>query len=93
MTKFRTLLVTAEKVADWSLRADRLDQTLTGAGYSYVFADFGEPGEAPDDLRRLVASIVTTYTCQVTSQSVAMRTNNGQVEVTPWRHPLDPSMS
>jgi hypothetical protein len=91
MTKFNTLLVTAEKVADWSLRSDRLDRSLTGAGYLYVFADFRAPEEDPNDTRRVLASVVTTYTCQVTAESVAMQKNNERVDVTPWRHLQPPS--
>src|SRR5216683_2829045 len=89
MNRFKGLLVTAEKVSDWTQRRDRFDPSLSGAGYFYVFADVrNPPQDDPTDPRRQIGDVVKTYTCQVTSQLVAIRTNGGRPDVTPWRHPV-----
>jgi hypothetical protein len=87
MTSFDTLLVTAEKVADWSQRPDRFDPSLTGSGYLYVFADFGNEQEDPADVRRVVANVTNTFTCQVSLQVVAIKKNTSPPKISPWLHP------
>jgi hypothetical protein len=87
MTAFRSLLVTAEKISDWSQRADRFAPSLTGSGYLYVFADILNPQEDPFDHKRKLAGIKNIFTCQVSRQMVGLRKNDGQPKVTPWLHP------
>jgi len=87
MTAFRSLLVTAEKISDWSQRADRFAPSLTGSGYLYVFTDILNPQEDPFDRKRKLAGIKNIFTCQVSRQMVGLRKNHGQPKVTPWLHP------
>jgi hypothetical protein len=87
MSSFRGLLVTAEKVADWSQRADRFDNTLTGPGYLYVFVKLGAAQEDQTDRRRVLAAATNTFTFQVSRQRVGLRTDNGAPQVTRWLHP------
>ena len=87
MTAFRSLLVTAEKVADWSQRADRFAPSLTGPGYFYVFADILNPQEDLTDRGRKLADIKNTFTCQVSLKLVGLRKNSGKPKITPWLHP------
>ena len=88
MRNFTDLLVTAEKVADWSQREDRLDPSLHGPGYLYVFARIGTPREVPAEPRRMVAVVDTTFVCQVTADRVGVRRDQAAPTVTPWRHPV-----
>ena len=87
MTAFRSLLVTAEKVADWSQRTDRFATSLTGPGYLYVFADLLNPQEDSTDHGRKLAGVKNIFTCQVSLQLVGLRKNNDQPKITPWLHP------
>lgn len=87
MFEFNDLLVTAEKVADWSLRADRFDATLTGPGYFYVFVQRQQEQEDPADRHRAIANVVSTFTFQVSRQRVGLRKDNGAPHVTPFLHP------
>jgi len=87
MENFRTLLVTAEKIPDWSLRADRFAPSLNGPGYLYVFADFQNPTEDPMDRRRVLADVKTKFTCQVSRQMVGIQEDAGEPDVTEWLHP------
>jgi hypothetical protein len=87
MTGFRTLLVSAEKIADWSQRGDRFAPSLTGPGYMYIFVDFQNPQADPADPKRRVADVNNLFTCQVSNMMVGIRKNSGQPKVTPWLHP------
>ena len=89
MKDFAILLVTAEKVADWSQRPDRFQKTLTGPGYLYVFADIGDSDDAEEDQSdptRRVADVQALYTFQVTAKRVGRREGDGPPEVTLRRH-------
>src|SRR5438876_1381786 len=55
MDKFLSLLVTAEKIPDWSERGDRFSPSLTGPGYLYVFVDKVNSQEDPTDRKRTIA--------------------------------------
>jgi hypothetical protein len=87
MDAFTSLLVNAEKIADWSQRADRFAASLTGPGYLYVFVDKVNEHEDPTDGKRTLADVTNTFTFQVSGQMVGLRKNNGQPAVTPWLHP------
>jgi hypothetical protein len=82
MARFRSLLVTAEGIPDWSSRADRFDSTLIGLGYHYVFADVQDPEEDPADKRRLLADVRNIFICQISGQKVGIRKNNSPPTVT-----------
>jgi hypothetical protein len=86
MTDFAVLLVSAEKVADWSQRPDRLAPTLTGPGYLYVFADRGDDAEDTDDPMRRVAEVKNAFVCQVAATLVGVRKDKGPPKVTPRLH-------
>jgi hypothetical protein len=86
MDAFRSLLVSAEKISDWSRRADRFSTSLTGPGYLYVFVDKVNSQEDPTDRKRILADVKNTFTFQVSGQMVGLRKNNGGPEVTPWLH-------
>src|SRR6266851_1934251 len=73
MTKFSTLLVTAERISDWSKRTDRFATSLNGSGYLYVFADLKNPKEDPTDPKRVLADVKTKFTCQVSRQMVDVK--------------------
>jgi hypothetical protein len=81
------LLVTAESIPDWSSRVDRFDDTLTGPGYLYVFADVQNPQEDPADRNRVLARVRNTFTCQISRQKADIRRNNGLPKVMPRLHP------
>jgi len=87
MDKFLSLLVTAEKIPDWSERGDRFSPSLTGPGYLYVFVDKVNSQEDPTDRKRTIAVVKNTFTFQVSGQMVGLRKNNGEPKVTPWLHP------
>jgi hypothetical protein len=87
MKNFRGLLVTAEKIVDWSKRADRFATSLAGPGYLYVFVDLLQAGEDPTDRRRKRAGIKNVYTCHVSRTVVGLRKNDGQPKISPWLHP------
>ena len=87
MDKFLSLLVTAEKIPDWSDRGDRFSPSLTGPGYLYVFVDKVSSQEDPTDRKRTIADVKNTFTFQVSGQMVGLRKNNGKPKVTPWLHP------
>ncbi|MCU1246993.1 MAG: hypothetical protein JWQ49_22 [Edaphobacter sp.] len=87
MDAFRSLLVSAEKISDWSQRADRFDPSLTGPGYLYVFVDKVNGQEDPTDRKRIQSDVKNTFTFQVSGQMVGLRKNNGEPKVTPWLHP------
>jgi hypothetical protein len=86
MDAFDSLLVSAEKIPDWSQRADRFAPSLTGPGYLYVFVDKGNDQEDPTDRKRTLASVNNTFTFQVSGQMVGLRKNNSQPKITPWLH-------
>jgi len=87
MDEFRSLLVSAEKISDWSQRADRFSPSLTGPGYLYVFVDTVNGKEDPSDRKRILAEVKNTFTFQVSGQMVGLRKNNADPKVTPWLHP------
>ncbi len=87
MTRFNTLLVSAEKISDWSQRQDRLSSALTGPGYLYVFADFGTPQPDLADPKRRIAGVRNLFTCQVSKTQVGFKKNAAAPKITPWLHP------
>ena len=86
MTRFHTLLVSAEKVQDWAQRADRFAPALTGPGYVYVFVDYATRRIDPTDRRRVVADVTNTFVCQITRDHVGLKKNQDAPRVTPWLH-------
>jgi hypothetical protein len=87
MTAFTTLLVSAERISDWSQRPDRFSSSLTGPGYLYVFVDFKTPKEDPKDYKRRIADVRNVFTCQVTRTQVGLKKNGTAPKVTAWLHP------
>jgi hypothetical protein len=87
MDAFGSLLVSAEKIPDWSQRADRFATSLTGSGYLYVFVDKVNAQEDPADRRRMLADVQNTFTFQVSGNMVGLSKNQGVPKVTPWLHP------
>jgi len=86
MKDFVTLLVTAEKVEDWSQRMDRFANTLTGSGYLMVFADIGAKAPDPNDVRRVIGTVTNKFVCQITRTLVGLKKGALQPSVTPWLH-------
>lgn len=80
----RLLLVTAEKVDDWSQRVDPLSPQLSGAGLLYVFAAAGAISPDPTDIRRKRQQIPSAgghpfiYTCQI-------RLSGGKPDLLVWK--------
>jgi len=87
MTQFTTLLVTAEKISDWSQQPDRFSPALTGPGYRYVFVDFKTPKADSADPKRLIADVTNTFSCQVTKSQVGLKKNSSAPTITAWLHP------
>lgn len=87
MTNFNTLLVSAEKISDWSQRPDRFSSALTGPGYLYVFADFKTPQPDLADPKRRIAGVRNLFTCQVSKTQVGFKKNAAAPKITPWLHP------
>ena len=86
MDAFGSLLVSAERISDWSQPADRFAPSLTGPGYLYVFVDKVNAQEDPRDRKRILADVKSTFTFQVSGQMVGLRKSSGQPKVTPWLH-------
>jgi hypothetical protein len=83
----KLLLVTAEKIAEWSTRADRGDPRLQGGGYLYVFALLTNQDLPTRDLRRLKQEVArdslgnyVTFTCQLTAKAICWRQETGTFE-------------
>src|SRR5205807_9964681 len=78
VSKTDLLMVTAERVDDWSTRRDRGSKFLTGPGYLYVFAKLNGKVRATADLRRHIQNVELTYTCQITDQLMCWKQDNGK---------------
>jgi len=80
-------LITAERVAEWSARKDRMDTTLTGPGYLFVFVVPTDAPEQPDpaDNRRFTQAVLQRFVCQLTETLLTSRIDNKPHETAPRR--------
>lgn len=75
-------LITAEKVADWSTRPDRLNNAVTGAGYLYVFVTPTGPRTAdPLDNTRVQQNAGSIFVCQFDASTLVIRRNQTPARV------------